>query len=121
MCGLGLVAGFAFTPKLSGILLVHLSGIAENTTLAGDGTTIQLQQGTGTAPSAGATVSGTARGQSQRFVASTTAGRQGFAINTRVTGLAINTAVWFDLSVIAVTGGGASIQDINITILEVPS
>jgi hypothetical protein len=94
--------------------------MAFNSTAAGDGTTLTLRTGTGAAPAAGAAVTGTQRGWAQRFVASTTAGKQGFMLMAKITGLTLNTAVWFDISIIAVTGGGATIQDINFVVHEVP-
>lgn len=116
MCGLA----FTFTPSVTGNVLVWLSGMAFNSTAAGDGTSITGRFGTGGAPAAGAAVTGTGIGCQQRFVASTTAGKQGFGIAASVRGLSVGTTYWWDLSVIAVTGGGASVQDISFGILEVP-
>ena len=118
MCGLGLLAGFSYTPQVTGTLLVNIAGLASQTVLA-DGNTVQLRQGTGTAPSQGAAASGNLIGNAQRIVDATTASHIGFSIPARVTGLTLGTAVWFDLSILAVTGGAASVQDINITINEV--
>lgn len=119
--GLGLVSGFSYTPIRSGNLIVMIAGMVFNSTAAGDGVTIRGRFGTGTAPANAATTGlGTQFSIDQRFVASTTAGKQGFCVLGKITGQALNTALWFDLSLIAVTGGGASVQDAQIVIIEVP-
>ncbi len=118
--GLGLVSGFTITPQVTGNVVVWIGGTALNSTAAGDGTTITGRYGTGTAPSNAATSGlGTAFGTPQRFVASTTAGQQGFIVMGRITGLALNVAVWFDLSLLAITAGGSSVKDVQIIVFEI--
>lgn len=117
--GLGLVSGFAITPQVTGRVVIWIGGVALNATGAGDGTTITGRYGTGTAPSNAATTGlGTAFGLPQHFIASTTAGQQGFLVMGNVTGLTLNVAVWFDLSLVAVTAGGASVKDVQIVVFE---
>ncbi len=99
-----------------------VAGMALNSTLAGDGTTITGKYGTGTAPTNGQTSSlGTTFGIAQHFVGATTAAQAGFTVLGKITGLALNTAVWFDLTLLAVTGGGASVKDVQFIAFEVNS
>lgn len=118
MMGLGLVSGFTITPQVTGRVAVWIAGTALNSTAAGDGTSITGKYGTGTAPSNAAASSGTTFGAQQNFIASTTAGQQGFICMGIVTGLTLNVAVWFDLVVVAVTAGGASVKDCQIIVVE---
>jgi collagen type I alpha len=111
----------AYTPSFSGRCFLICAGIALNSSGPGNGTTIQLKYGTGTAPVNGATAGlGTrvAINATQHFVASTAAGQQGFTIVALLTGLTVSTAYWFDLTLQAVTAGGASVKDIQLTLLE---
>lgn len=118
MMGLGLVSGFSITPQVTGRIAIFIAGTALNSTAAGDGTSITGKYGTGTAPSNAAADTGTAFGIQQRFIASTTAGQQGFVCMGIVTGLTLNTAVWVDLSVVAVTAGGSSVKDCQVIVFE---
>jgi hypothetical protein len=118
--GLGLVSGFSISPQKTGNVMVWIAGMALNSSGAGDGVTITGRYGTGTAPSNAATTGlGTAFGAPQHFVGSTTAGQQGFMVMGSVTGLTVGQAYWFDLSIVAVTAGGASVKDVQIVVLEV--
>lgn len=118
--GLGSVSGFTITPQVTGNVVVWIGGMALNSTAAGDGTNITGRYGTGTAPANGDTAGlGTAFGIVQHFVASTTAGQQGFIVMGRITGLSLNTAVWFDLSLLAVTAGGSTVKDVQIVVFEI--
>lgn len=118
MMGLGLVSGFSITPQLTGRLLCWIGGVALNSTLAGDGTTITGRFGTGVAPSNAAAVTGTAFGLPQHFIAATTLEQAGFIVMGNITGLTLNTAVWIDLSLLAVTGGGSTVKDVQIIVFE---
>jgi hypothetical protein len=101
-------------------VLVLISGMVLNSTAAGDGVTITGRYGTGTAPANGATSGlGTAFSIPQHFVASTTAGQQGFSIHGVVSGLTLGSATWFDLSIVAVTGGGATVKDVQFSVVEI--
>lgn len=118
MQGLGLVSGFSITPQITGRIAIIVAGIALNSTAAGDGTNIQGKYGTGTAPANAAAVTGTTFGLLQHFIASTTAGQQAFVVMGNVTGLTLNVAVWIDLAIQAVTGGGATIKDVQVMAWE---
>lgn len=116
---MGMGPNFSFTPAGSGKVLVWLSGMVLNSTAAGSGVNIRGRFGTGTAPANGALSGlGSALGGLQHFVASTTAGQQGFSIHGALS-LTAGTAYWFDLSIQAVTSGGATVKDIQFTICEI--
>jgi hypothetical protein len=116
----GSPTSFVLTPAGSGIALVWIGGMATNTTAAGSGVTITGRWGTGTPPVNGATTGlGTQFGTPQRFVASTTAGQQGFIVMGKVTGMTVGTQYWFDISIVAVTSGGATVKDVQFVALEV--
>lgn len=118
MMGLGLVGGFTITPQVTGRVLVIIAGMVLNSTAAGDGTNVTGRWGTGVAPANAAAVTGTQFGAIQHFIASTTAGQQGFTCMDKITGLALNVPVWFDLSLLAVTGGGSTVKDVQILVIE---
>jgi hypothetical protein len=118
MMGLGLVSGFTITPQVTGRICVIISGVALNSSGAGDGTNVTGKYGTGTAPSNGAAVTGTTFGTTQHFIASTTAGQQGFTCMGIVTGLTLGTAVWLDLALLAVTAGGSTVKDCQVVVFE---
>lgn len=105
------------TPVLSGRVLILITGMAGNSTLA-DGCNMQISYGTGAAPANAAALSGTQVGAIKKMVASTAAGKQGFALAFVVTGLVAGTAYWIDLAVEAVTGGTASVYNVDIVAIE---
>jgi hypothetical protein len=116
---MGLGASCKLTPNSSGRIFVIFTGMVGNSTAAGDGVTITGRYGTGTAPSNGATSGlGSQMGTSQNFIASTTAGLQGFAVQAVLGPFTLGTQVWFDLSIIAAIAGGASIFDVNYSVFE---
>lgn len=108
----------AFTPTNTGRVLVTVTGMAKNS-VVGDGTSAQLRFGTGGAPANGAALTGTTAGVYKNMIASTAAGVQGFAISVIITTLTVGTAYWFDLAVKAVTGGNATVQDLDYSIVEI--
>lgn len=110
---------FAFTPDSTGRVLVVFAGMCFNSTAIGSGTSITGKFGTGTAPVNGAASAGTTFGIQQRFIASTVAGKQGFTCMAIISGLVAGTAYWFDLEVVAVTSGGASVQDVQFIATEI--
>lgn len=108
----------AMTPVRSGNILIIISGdIANNT--SGSGGAVQLYYGTGTAPLNGATVTGAAAGGlvGVSRVAANNA-YVPFSVNAIVSGLTPFTAYWIDLSMIAITGGTASITNLSVSIVE---
>ncbi len=119
--GLGASPGnFLISPSGSGVFLVWIAGVVLNSTLAGDGVTITGRHGTGTAPANGATTGlGTQFSIPQHFVASTPAGQQGFVVMGKLVGLTVGVSTWIDLSIIAVTAGGATVKDVQFVAVEV--
>lgn len=114
---MGLGANFSITPSKSGLVFAIISGMVLNSTAAGNGVDVRGRFNTGTAPINGATASGNALGAIQHFVASTTAGQQGFCIHGIVS-LTVGVAWWFDLSIKAVTAGGATVKDVQFSAIE---
>jgi hypothetical protein len=116
--GLG-AFGAKITPASSGNVLVLFAGMVLNSTAVGDGVTIFGRYGTGTPPANGATSGlGIQWSIEQHFVASTTAGQQGFSLNSVVSGLTLGTQVWFDITLTAVGAGGSTVKDVQYTLIE---
>lgn len=118
----GVMMGLAgtITPVNSGTVAFTVCGdVAQNT--ASDGANIQLRTGTGAAPINGAALTGTTRGSliKQNNV-SAVVEKVPFCLHWTVTGLALSTAVWIDVGLAAVTGGTASIADVDIVADEIP-
>ncbi|MEM3828459.1 MAG: hypothetical protein QXP36_04510 [Conexivisphaerales archaeon] len=109
--------GITYTPSSTGRVLVIVIGEAANNT-AGDGVQVQLSYGTGTAPSNGAAATGTSIGS----ILTTTSNAAGqtvpFTLVYVLSGLTIGTSYWFDLQVMAVTGGTAYVQNLTVYIIE---
>jgi hypothetical protein len=111
---------FQITPVGTGVVFVIISGMVLNSTAAGNGVTIIGRHGTGAAPANGATTGlGTAFGAPQHFIASTTAGQQGFSVHDIVFNLPLGSTTWFDLSIAAITGGGATVKDVQFSAIEI--
>ena len=107
------------TPRVTGRILVTVSGTIFNATAIADGASVQLRTGTGAAPANGAALSGTTAGGASKYVASTTAGKVPFALTAIISGLTLAVAVWIDVGLAAITGGTAQISDVSIAALEV--
>jgi hypothetical protein len=112
---MGLAA--SFTPISSGNCLVIFTGLATNS-VAGDGVQIQARYGTGPAPVNGAGATGSMTGAQLTFVGSTPAGAQGWTIASIVTGLAIGTPYWLDVSIAQVTGGSTNVSALQVVAVE---
>jgi hypothetical protein len=111
--------GGTITPVNSTRVEVTICGMLSNTT-AGDGATVDLRYGTGTAPINGAAVTGTLLGLSiGPIISSVAAQKTPFTITYSATGLTIATAYWIDCSLMAVTGGTASVSNISISATEI--
>ena len=109
MVGLGLVAGFFFTPTNTGNLIVIIAGSIEPS-IASTVQSVTGKFGTGTAPSNAAAASGTTFGQLQVVSAAGIggAGAQAFVVMGRITGQAVGTKLWFDLDVFLRTVFGST-------------
>jgi len=116
----GLMMGLAvaFTPTRSGIIVVQVEGQMTNQTVS-DGAKTTLYYGTGTAPANAAAITGTAAGQPSQIDAVPTAAKKWpFGITTIISGLTLNTAIWLDLALAAITGGTANLYGLELVIYE---
>ncbi|MEM3845051.1 MAG: hypothetical protein QXU98_05060 [Candidatus Parvarchaeota archaeon] len=109
--------GITYTPATTGRLLVIVTGEAANNT-AGDGATVQLSYGTGTAPSNGAAATGTAVGSLLTVTSNAASQTVPFSLAYVISNLAVGNSFWFDLQVAAVTGGTASVSNLTVLIIE---
>ena len=115
---MGLSSGVTrITPQVTGNIMMIVTGMIGNNTI-GDGSSPQIRFGTGNGPANAAALTGTTVGLLKNFVASTVAGRQGFMCQGYATGLTINTAIYIDLGLKAVTGGTATVFDIDVVAYE---
>jgi hypothetical protein len=117
--GIGFL-GAVITPLSSGRVFVIFSGMVLNSMAAGDGVTITGRYGIAPAPTSGATSGlGTQWSIPQHFIASTPAGQQGFCLQAIVSGLTLGAQAWFDITLTAVTAGGATVKDVQFTLIEI--
>lgn len=108
----------AFTPRSTGRLHITISGGAGNNT-AGNGVRMQIQYGTGTAPTNGAASTGTSC--SQRVSLTRVSNNNDaipFSLTCIATGLPIGTAHWVDLRAAAVTGGTGAVSNLTVSAAE---
>lgn len=107
----------SITPTRGTRILIFATGQLSNDTL-NDGATVDLRYGTGSSPTNGAAVTGTLAGIAQTMTAKVAADRSGFSLLGYVTGLTVGTAYWLDLSLLAVTGGTASVTGVSLVAVE---
>lgn len=118
MNGLGAAAApCTITPTVSGRVIFLITGNQVQSTTA-DGVTFKLTYGTGAAPANAAAATGTVASATQAWTGLTGQLQTGFAIQSMATGLALGTAVWYDLQIADVTGGTASVTNIDCTAEE---
>ena len=104
----------------TGRVLVIISGTMKSDT-ANDGAQVQIRYGTGTAPTNGAALTGTAVGSLQRLVASAVTSEEfPFSVSAVVTGLTGGTAYWLDVGLAAITGGTAAITSVSVAAHDTP-
>ena len=116
----GVMMGLAgsITTRTGRAVVIVTGTIADS--IANDGGQVQIRYGTGTAPTNGAALTGTAVGSLQQFTAgATAAAKGGFAVAAVVTGLTGGTAYWLDLSLAAITGGTATITGVSIAAFDI--
>ena len=119
MNGLGAAAApCTITPKSTGRVVFIITGDLTNSIIL-DGVAYALAFGTGAAPANAATASGTIISATRGPAVAVAAQKQGFSITAITTGLALGTAVWFDLQISDVTGGTASASNIDCTAHEI--
>jgi len=109
----------SITPTRGTKIIIMASGQMANSTI-NDGATVDLRFGTGGAPTNGAAVTGTLVGIAQTSTSLVAASKSGFCVMGKVTGLSVGTAYWLDLSLLAVTGGTATVTGVSLTAFEVP-
>lgn len=114
---MGLGSTCTITPATSTRITVSVSGTVSNNTL-NDGVFARINTGTGVAPANAAAISGTARTSAQSATAYATGANMPYSQTWVVTGLTPGTAVWIDLVFGAITGGTASITNVNCTAAE---
>ena len=115
---MGLSSGTTrITPQVTGNIMIIVTGMALNSVI-GDGTSMQIRYGAGNGPANGAALTGTTVGSYKNMIASTAAGKQGFACCGYATGLTLGTAIYLDVAVKAVTGGNATISEVDVVAYE---
>jgi hypothetical protein len=107
----------SITPVLTGKIMIIISGDMDNDTNA-RGTRVQIRTGTGTPPINGVALTGTAQGGLVTLDQVSAKLRVPFSLNSIQTGLTLNTTVWIDISLAAITGGTARVRDISISVVE---
>ena len=107
----------AFTPKTTGRIAILIQGTANNNT-SGDGVTVRMTTGTGTAPVNGVAFTGTAQGNVVTWTALTGLIAVPMHMSVIVPNLTVNVPIWLDLAVLAITGGTASVANLNISVWE---
>ena len=116
MSGLGV--GWSYTPNATGKTLVIFNGIASNSGASG-GANLSLRYGTGTAPTAGATATGTVAGQTTSALTNATSGRSAVPMVGYLT-LVKGTTYWFDITLAWVLSGTASVTATQFDVVELP-
>jgi hypothetical protein len=118
----GVMVGLAYTitPVRSGKVFVSICGTLLNNAATG-GALVRIHYGTGTAPANGATLAGTAIGAYGNSTSAGVSYRLPFTVTAVITGLTLNTAIWFDLEQgTGGSGGTASILNVAGTAYELP-
>lgn len=119
MNGLGAAAApCTITPLQSGRVVFTIAGDLTNSTIL-DGITYILVFGTGAAPANAAAAAGTAISATRSVAVPVAAQSQAFSVTASTTGLTIATAVWYDLQMANVTGGTASMTNVDCTAYEI--
>lgn len=118
---MGIGATCAITPRVSGEILISLSGDQGNSSAGIGPNVVQLRYGTGTAPVNGAAVTGTAAGSaiSLTLTNSASGDRHPFSCCAHVTGLTVGTAYWIDIS-LSSTIGTSTAQNLSMIVRESP-
>lgn len=117
----GVMAGLAvsITPVGSGRIHIVIVGVETNSAASPspDGGSARIYYGTGSAPTNGAAITGTAVGSGTSISGGTTL-IQSFSLEGWVTGLAIGTPVWIDMSEAAFVGGTATFSAVDVYVEE---
>ena len=110
----------AITPQSTGTLEVTITGSCYNST-SGDGSSMTIRYGTGTAPANGAALTGTAAGNGAISTAAANNQAHVCSATAIITGLVPGTTYWLDAALKAVTDGTATLQNVSISAVEIGS
>lgn len=115
----GVMMGLAgtITPATTGKILAIVTGGVSNNT-SSDGCSMRLRTGTGTAPTNGTGLVGTASGALVQMSEVTGGFIVPFTVAGTRTGLGIGTAVWIDISLAAITGGTCAVTGLSVYAIE---
>lgn len=122
MMGLGKMPGFSITPTVTGSVLAIIAGTVQNLTTLNTLCNVTGKQSTGVAPANGAAATGTTFGIVQQVSLSITTAGDGatFVVMAVITGLALNTAVWFDVDIFTGTASTTiQVHDVQCILVEV--
>lgn len=108
------------TPTVTGDVLVIVAGSAFPDTAA-DGGTITLYHGSGSAPTNGAALTGTAMTTDEVTITNPLADvvKVPFCVVSLVKALTLSTARWFDIALKSTSGGDITLTDVTIVLVEV--
>jgi len=123
MMGLGASpANVGFKVNLgTGAVLVTICGTIFNAGGVGDGAKVAIYAGTGAAPANAAALTGSRYSTFLQYISSTTAGKVPFSITTIIVPMTPNTQYWIDLGLAAITGGTATVTDLQVSAIELPN
>jgi hypothetical protein len=116
MMGLGGSVGFFITPIRTGRVNATIAGTFQNNA-NNAGVNISGRYGVGAAPANGVAFTGTQWSTTQHFPEGTK-DIFAFSVVGNISGLALNTQVWFDVSIAATTAGTASVADVQGLLYE---
>jgi hypothetical protein len=117
---MGVGSTVTFTPAVTGVLEIIVTGGIVNATATTDGYSCIMCYGTGTAPGNGTGPTGTTFGATVSTANSGVTHYIGVNLAMdNIVGLSAGTTYWFDFQLEAVTGGTASIANLSVTIKEV--
>ena len=117
MIGVMMGLSQSITPVRSGKILIIISGDIDSD-MSGAGSQVQIRFGTGTAPINNDSLTGTPIGGLVKFIQNNDVQRHPWGLNAIVSELTLNTPVWVDISLAAITGGNARVRDISVSIVE---
>jgi hypothetical protein len=111
--------GATITPNNSGTIMVIISGDATNST-NGNGGSIRIKYNSGVPPTNGSGTTGLTVGGIVNFNNPTNSSSTifPFTLNAIIPALMVGTQYWVDLSLVAVGGGVATIDNVSISIVE---
>ena len=106
------------TPVTSGTILVIVTGLLVNDT-SSDGATVQVRYGPIATPGGTISSPGTALGQPKLMYAfGPTVASMPFSVSQIITGLTLSAACYIDLELYNITGGKASVFNVDIVLIE---